>query len=71
MLRRLEETLRHTHPQQKIDLTISRDGQSQTLSATLAWRPSEVVQPGGGMSEKAAKSLGLVVPRSTIRFPFC
>ncbi len=66
----LEDALKQTKPEQKIDLTISRNGQSQTLSATLAWRPSEVVQPESGISEKTAKSPGLVIPEGHDPFSF-
>lgn len=66
----LEDALKHTHPEQQIDVTISRASRPQTVSATLAWRPSEIVQPETGMSEKAAKSLGLVSPDSHDPFSF-
>jgi YidC/Oxa1 family membrane protein insertase len=41
----LENALKTTSPGQKIEVTVQRNGQPQTLSATLGTRPLEVVRP--------------------------
>ena len=41
----LEESLRKTKPRQQVELTVLRDGKNKKLTATLGWRPLEVVRP--------------------------
>ncbi len=41
----LATALKDTSPNQKIEIAVNRDGQPQTLSATLGRRPLEVVRP--------------------------
>ena len=45
--RSLEHALKQTRPGQSVEIEIARDGQPQTLSATLTRKPLEVVRPEG------------------------
>ena len=44
-VRGLTDVLNQTKPGEEIQLEILRDGNPQTLTATLSWRPLEVVRP--------------------------
>jgi YidC/Oxa1 family membrane protein insertase len=66
----LEAALKKTRPEQSIQVHIKRDGQPQTLSATLAWRPMEIVQPEKGTPSKSSKSLDLAAPAGHDPFSF-
>ena len=44
-VRGLTDVLKTTKPGQEIELEVVRDGTPQTLTATLGWRPLEVVRP--------------------------
>ncbi len=62
--------LKGTKPEQKIDLTFTREGQSQTVAVTLAWRPSEVVQPESGTPISRGKSIQVAMPEEHDPFSY-